>query len=104
MLTSSKQCLEQVGHGTLDTAALAALRALVQRVSATATAADKHEGGNVVDDELADMDRAIEDAAGQIEVRIEISHCQKQINFFLDFLIVGFKFVALGCHISVLGY
>ncbi|XP_045772399.1 huntingtin-interacting protein 1-related protein isoform X2 [Maniola jurtina] len=68
MLTSTKQCLETITGGSLDRASCMEARVSVQSVALTAAAADRlASGARSVDDELADMDSAIEDAANQIE-------------------------------------
>ncbi|XP_052741458.1 huntingtin-interacting protein 1 isoform X2 [Bicyclus anynana] len=68
MLTSTKQCLEAAAGGALDRAACMEARAGVQSVARAAAAADRlARGARSVDDELADMDSAIEEAASQIE-------------------------------------
>ncbi|XP_037294305.1 huntingtin-interacting protein 1 isoform X5 [Manduca sexta] len=68
MLNSTKQCLESVRGGSVQTAQCGEASALVADVSRAACAADRlAAGARSVDDELADMDAAIEDAAEQIE-------------------------------------
>lgn len=70
MLTATKQCLESLKNGTLETASYEAARGHVLSVSQTAAAADRVNSGALsVDDELAGMDSAIEEAASKIEVR-----------------------------------
>ncbi|CAH0715383.1 unnamed protein product, partial [Brenthis ino] len=74
MLSSAKQCLESLSTGVVGRAACIEARAAVQTAARAAAAAERHAGGaRSVDDELADMDRAIEDAAGQIEEMLKAS-------------------------------
>ncbi|KAL0882978.1 hypothetical protein ABMA27_016469 [Loxostege sticticalis] len=74
MLTATKQCLESLRNGTLETASYEAARAHVLGVSQTAAAADRVNGGALsVDDELAGMDSAIEEAASKIEAMLAAS-------------------------------
>ncbi|XP_039752919.1 huntingtin-interacting protein 1 isoform X3 [Pararge aegeria] len=74
MLTSTKQCLETITGGSLDRASCMEARVNVQSVARTAAAADRlARGTRSVDDELADMDSAIEDAANQIEEMLAAS-------------------------------
>ncbi|XP_060803446.1 huntingtin-interacting protein 1 [Amyelois transitella] len=68
MLSSTKQCLETLTTGVLEPSACESTRILLSEVSEHATRADvAASGSRSVDDELADMDRAIEQAAEQIE-------------------------------------
>ncbi|XP_072949419.1 huntingtin-interacting protein 1 isoform X1 [Epargyreus clarus] len=68
MLTATRQCVSAVRGGGADAAACAAARAAAAGAARAAAAADRAaNGAQSVDDELADMDRAIEDAAAQIE-------------------------------------
>ncbi|CAK1551233.1 unnamed protein product [Leptosia nina] len=68
MLSATKQCLESIKTGTVDRSICLEARTNVQTVSRSAATADRlASGARSVDDELADMDRAIEQAASQIE-------------------------------------
>ncbi|XP_045498080.1 huntingtin-interacting protein 1 isoform X3 [Colias croceus] len=68
MLTATKQCLESLKSGAIDRSVCLEARTSVQTVSRNATAADRLvTGTRSVDDELAEMDLAIEQAASQIE-------------------------------------
>ncbi|XP_047503441.1 huntingtin-interacting protein 1-like isoform X4 [Pieris napi] len=68
MLSATKQCLESLKTGAIDRTACLEARTSVQTLSRSATTADRLSSGTrSVDDELADMDRAIEQAASQIE-------------------------------------
>lgn len=74
MLTSTKQCLEALAAGSVESGACAAARASVANMAAAAASADSgHGAARSVDDELADMDLAIEHAASQIEVYILVN-------------------------------
>lgn len=71
MLTATKQCLESIKSGAVPIGACVEARGRVQDVSQAAVRADTlNSGARSVDDELADMDLAIEEAASQIEVNI----------------------------------
>ncbi|XP_061383587.1 huntingtin-interacting protein 1 isoform X1 [Danaus plexippus] len=65
MLANTKQCLENISTGAIDVTQCLATGASVTRLSRAA--ADDVTDTRGVDDELADMDRAIEVAAKQIE-------------------------------------
>ncbi|CAG9561748.1 unnamed protein product [Danaus chrysippus] len=65
MLSNTKQCLENLSTGVIDVTQCLATGASVTRM--TRAAADDVTDTRGVDDELADMDRAIEVAAKQIE-------------------------------------
>ncbi|XP_045516616.1 huntingtin-interacting protein 1 isoform X5 [Pieris brassicae] len=68
MLSATKQCLESLKAGAIDRTACLEARTSVQTLSRSAATADRLSSGTrSVDDELADMDRAIEQAASQIE-------------------------------------
>ncbi|XP_045484028.1 huntingtin-interacting protein 1 isoform X3 [Pieris rapae] len=68
MLSATKQCLESLKSGAIDRTACLEARTSVQTLSRSAATADRLSSGTrSVDDELADMDRAIEQAASQIE-------------------------------------
>lgn len=70
MLNTTKQYLEALSNGSIDTKTAEAARSAVNNVLKAAVEADtKNTGERSVDDELADMDTAIEEAAGRIEVR-----------------------------------
>nr|XP_026499774.1 huntingtin-interacting protein 1 isoform X5 [Vanessa tameamea] len=74
MLTSTKLCLEALSDGAVEAAGCAQARAAVQSVLLAARGADAHAArARSVDDELADMDRAIEAAAAQIEKMLAAS-------------------------------
>ncbi|XP_047533566.1 huntingtin-interacting protein 1 isoform X4 [Vanessa atalanta] len=74
MLTSTKLCLEALSGGAVEAAGCAQARAAVQSVLLAARGADAHAArARCVDDELADMDRAIEAAAAQIEKMLAAS-------------------------------
>ncbi|XP_031766263.2 huntingtin-interacting protein 1 isoform X2 [Galleria mellonella] len=74
MLSTTKQCLESLKSGAAPNAAYAEARRHVQDVAAAAAAADSAAAGlRSVDDELADMGAAIEDAASQIEEMLAAS-------------------------------
>ncbi|KAL0838666.1 hypothetical protein ABMA28_016738 [Loxostege sticticalis] len=74
MLTATKQCLEALKNGTLESASYEEARGHVLSVSQTAAAADRVNGGALsVDDELAGMDSAIEEAASKIEAMLAAS-------------------------------
>ncbi|XP_026499773.2 huntingtin-interacting protein 1 isoform X4 [Vanessa tameamea] len=74
MLTSTKLCLEALSGGAVEAAGCAQARAAVQSVLLAARGADAHAArARSVDDELADMDRAIEAAAAQIEKMLAAS-------------------------------
>lgn len=61
--------------GALQASACAAARNSVATVVRAAERAERlASGARCVDDELADMDRAIEDAAGEIEVTHTHTH------------------------------
>lgn len=69
MLSTTKQCLESVKNGVIDREVAVGARSRAQGVWRGAAGASAARRPDVdVDDELADMDRAIEDAAQQIEV------------------------------------
>lgn len=69
MLTSTKQCLESLRDGSLPRSECGEARRQLQRLATATAAADTvNTSGRSVDDELADMDMAIEQAASQIEV------------------------------------
>ncbi|XP_038220524.1 huntingtin-interacting protein 1 isoform X2 [Zerene cesonia] len=68
MLTAAQQCLDSVKSGAIDRGACLQARGGVLGVARAAAAADRlAAGARSVDDELADMDLAIEQAASQIE-------------------------------------
>ncbi|KAJ8722216.1 hypothetical protein PYW08_004618 [Mythimna loreyi] len=68
MLTATKECLESIKTGSVVSSNCADARSRVQSLMTAASAADRlNSGARSVDDELADMDRAIEEAASQIE-------------------------------------
>ncbi|XP_046965545.1 huntingtin-interacting protein 1 isoform X4 [Vanessa cardui] len=74
MLTSTKLCLEALAGGAVDAAGCAHARAAVHSALHAARGADAHAArARCVDDELADMDRAIEAAAAQIEKMLAAS-------------------------------
>lgn len=68
MLTATKECLESIKSGTVVSSNCIQAKTLVRSMMTSAAAASKNKSGaRSVDDELADMDRAIEEAASQIE-------------------------------------
>ncbi|RVE50912.1 hypothetical protein evm_004479 [Chilo suppressalis] len=68
MLIATKQCLESLKSGSLSGDLLTEARGRVQTAGQIAQQAANLAGGHLsVDDELAGMDRAIEEAASQIE-------------------------------------
>ncbi|XP_049873149.1 huntingtin-interacting protein 1 isoform X3 [Pectinophora gossypiella] len=74
MLQSTKQCLEALSTGSIPASACVEARGHVNIVAQTAAAADRlNSGARSVDDELADMDSAIEQAASQIEEMLKAS-------------------------------
>ncbi|KAJ0176494.1 hypothetical protein K1T71_007673 [Dendrolimus kikuchii] len=74
MLTATRQCLESIKSGGVEGGACTEVRGRVQRVAQAAAAADRLNcGARSVDDELADMDLAIEQAASQIEEMLAAS-------------------------------
>ncbi|KAI5633674.1 i/LWEQ domain-containing protein [Phthorimaea operculella] len=74
MLTATKQCLESLRSGSLPGASCAVVTRHVKTVAQAAAAADRlNSGARSVDDELADMDNAIEQAASQIEEMLKAS-------------------------------
>lgn len=69
MLTKTKQYLEGLTSGNLDGSLCSEICSEVTKVSQKALSADASTGpATNVDDELAHMDTAIEEAAGRIEV------------------------------------
>ncbi|XP_053609904.1 huntingtin-interacting protein 1 isoform X4 [Plodia interpunctella] len=74
MLTSTKRCLESLTGGVVEAPSCEAARELLSAVAALAARAHAAaSGARSVDDELADMDRAIEQAAEQIESMLAAS-------------------------------
>ncbi|XP_059052001.1 huntingtin-interacting protein 1 [Achroia grisella] len=74
MLSTTKQCLEAVSSGSGPGSASVEARSLVRRLAEAAARADSAAAGaRSVDDELADMGTAIEDAASQIEEMLAAS-------------------------------
>ncbi|KAI8436986.1 hypothetical protein MSG28_010389, partial [Choristoneura fumiferana] len=74
MLTTTKECLERLSSGVLDSSPYTSAFDKVAALAAAAAAADRaNSGARSVDDELADMDSAIEQAAGQIEEMLAAS-------------------------------
>lgn len=71
MLTATMECLEPLRLGSpTATADCTAAGQRIGSVAQAAAAADtSQQGPRTVDDELAEMDSAIEEAASQIEVR-----------------------------------
>ncbi|XP_075978441.1 huntingtin interacting protein 1 isoform X2 [Anticarsia gemmatalis] len=68
MLTATKVCLESIKSGSIVSSSCSEAQGIVRAMMTSAAAADRHNtGARSVDDELADMDRAIEEAASQIE-------------------------------------
>lgn len=68
MLTAAKHCLEGIREGSVQSASCGAVSARVLGVAKAAAAADRTAAASrSVDDELADMDDAIEEAASRIE-------------------------------------
>lgn len=75
MLTATKDCLESVKSGAVVSSHCSKVQSRIRSLMTAAVAAERlNSGSTSVDDELADMDRAIEEAASQIEVRIFISY------------------------------
>nr|XP_049694411.1 huntingtin-interacting protein 1 isoform X2 [Helicoverpa armigera]XP_049694412.1 huntingtin-interacting protein 1 isoform X2 [Helicoverpa armigera]XP_049694414.1 huntingtin-interacting protein 1 isoform X2 [Helicoverpa armigera]XP_049694415.1 huntingtin-interacting protein 1 isoform X2 [Helicoverpa armigera] len=68
MLSATKECLESIKSGSVDSSHCSDVRTKVRSLMTAAAAADRlNSGARSVDDELADMDKAIEEAASQIE-------------------------------------
>ncbi|CAH0691969.1 unnamed protein product [Spodoptera exigua] len=68
MLMATKECLESIKGGSIASSHCSDARSRVRSLMTSAAAADRlNSGARSVDDELADMDRAIEEAASQIE-------------------------------------
>ncbi|PZC85734.1 hypothetical protein B5X24_HaOG215096 [Helicoverpa armigera] len=68
MLSATKECLESIKGGSVDSSHCSDVRTKVRSLMTAAAAADRlNSGARSVDDELADMDKAIEEAASQIE-------------------------------------
>ncbi|XP_022837805.1 huntingtin-interacting protein 1 isoform X3 [Spodoptera litura] len=68
MLMATKECLESIKGGSIVGSHCSDARSRVRSLMTSAAAADRlNSGARSVDDELADMDRAIEEAASQIE-------------------------------------
>ncbi|XP_026739129.1 huntingtin-interacting protein 1 isoform X4 [Trichoplusia ni] len=68
MLTATKDCLESVKSGAVVGSHCSEVRSRIRSLMTAAVAAERlNSGSTSVDDELADMDRAIEEAASQIE-------------------------------------
>ncbi|XP_061716356.1 huntingtin-interacting protein 1 isoform X2 [Cydia pomonella] len=73
MLSATADCLTHLSRGELE-APYGDARSRISTVAAAAAAADRaNTGARSVDDELADMDKAIELAAGQIEEMLAAS-------------------------------
>lgn len=71
MLLATKECLESIKSGSVVSSHCSDARSRVRSLMTAAAAADRlNSGARSVDDELADMDRAIEEAASQIEVSL----------------------------------
>lgn len=69
MLMATKECLESIKGGSIVGSHCSDARSRVRSLMTSAAAADRlNSGARSVDDELADMDKAIEEAASQIEV------------------------------------
>lgn len=85
MLTATKQCLESLKNGVAQGPSCTEARGYVKSLAQAAAAADRlNSGTRSVDDELSDMDKAIEQAAKQIEV------CHKNVlRYKLVILVVG---------------
>ena len=82
MLTATKECLESIKTGSVVSSHCSDARSRVRSLMTAAAAADrKNSGARSVDDELADMDRAIEEAASQIEVSINRLKMMFKYNF-----------------------
>ncbi|XP_026327310.1 huntingtin-interacting protein 1-related protein isoform X2 [Hyposmocoma kahamanoa] len=74
MLTATKQCLESLKNGTIQGSSCTEARGYVKSLAQAAAAADRlNNGTRTVDDELSDMDKAIEEAAKQIEEMLAAS-------------------------------
>ncbi|XP_050557884.1 huntingtin-interacting protein 1 isoform X7 [Spodoptera frugiperda] len=68
MLMATKECLESIKGGSIVGSHCSDARSRVRSLMTSAAAADRlNSGARSVDDELADMDKAIEEAASQIE-------------------------------------
>lgn len=68
MLTATKACLESIKSGTVVSSNCTEAQSLVRAMMTLAAAADRNNSRDrSVDDELAEMDAAIEEAASQIE-------------------------------------
>ncbi|CAH0585574.1 unnamed protein product [Chrysodeixis includens] len=68
MLAATKDCLESVKSGAVVSSHCSEVRSRIRSLMTAAVAAERlNSGSTSVDDELADMDRAIEEAASQIE-------------------------------------
>lgn len=70
MLTTTRQCMESISQGSLNPDLPLDVCGRVDAVLQKCGNADAVGAVRSVDDELADMDAAIEQAAKQIEVRI----------------------------------
>lgn len=80
MLTATKDCLESIKGGAVVRSQCSTALGRVRSLLLAAAAAHRLcSGARSVDDELADMDRAIEDAAEQIEV----SMLREMLSWFL---------------------
>ncbi|KAM3965123.1 huntingtin interacting protein 1 isoform 3-T3 [Aphomia sociella] len=74
MLNTTKKCLESLTSGVVASETCLDARTHINKMAAAATAADNSASGTrSVDDELADMDNAIEHAASQIEEMLAAS-------------------------------
>ncbi|XP_068633552.1 huntingtin-interacting protein 1 [Battus philenor] len=73
MLSSTKACLEALGGGRVERRAWEAALEGVRKAGACAGAVDRQPIAGSVDDELATMDTAIEQAAAQIEEMLAAS-------------------------------